>query len=238
MKSENIVSKKEWLLARAKLLTLEKAHSKARIELTTARQSLPWVKVEKDYVFQGEDSERSLDDLFGSKSQLIVHHFMFREDWQAGCKSCSLLADSYALILPHIKQRDTAFVTVSRAHPKKLSGFKKRMGWTFDWLSSLESDFNFDFHVSFTEEEFQNHTLTYNYQENTHFPEKEAPGLSVFVKEGDEIFHTYSAYARGLEDFLTTYNFLDITPKGRDETSLPHTMDWVRLRDEYDNSNH
>lgn len=235
----NVVSRDEWLKARIELLKKEKDHSYARDELTHARQAMPWVKVEKDYLFDGPTGKEHLRDLFSGKSQLIVYHFMFDNDWEEGCKSCSFLSDHYNSSVVHIANRDVNLVTVSKASLDKIEKFKKRMGWKFKWVSSANSDFNQDFHVSFTEDEIKNNKVYYNFQENTTFPVKEAPGISVFImdKENGEIYHTYSAYARGLENFIGAYHLLDIVPKGRDEDDLSYGMEWVRHRDRYDDKN-
>ena len=234
MTSPSKVSREEWLKARLELLKKEKEHSKARDELTHARQNLPWVKVEKDYVFEGSNGKIHLQSLFEGKSQLIVYHFMFESSWEEGCKSCSFIADHYEPAIIHLVNRDVAFATISKASIKKLEIFKKRMNWNFNWLSSENSDFNRDFHVSFTDEELGKGKGQYNFEERELFGTKEAPGISVFVLDKDgEIYHTYSAYARGLENFLTTYHLLDIVPKGRDEKELSYTMEWLRHKDRY-----
>ena len=229
------VSRKEWLKARLELLKMEKEHSKARDELTRRRQELPWVKIEKDYTFEDPNGEKiHLKNLFEGKSQLIVYHFMFESDWDEGCKSCSFIADHYEPAIIHLANRDVALATISKASIKQIMKFKKRMNWNFRWLSSEKSDFNRDFHVSFTEEELEEGKGHYNFEESKLFGTKEAPGISVFVLDKDgQIYHTYSSYARGLEDFLTTYNFLDIVPKGRDEKGFSYTMEWLRHRDRY-----
>jgi len=228
----NIVSKDAWLQARIELLKKEKEHTKARDELARARQSMPWVKVEKDYLFDGPDGKVTLKELFEGKSQLIVYHFMFDPDWDVGCKSCSLIAEHYGPAITHLAQRDVAMATVSRASLEKLEAFRKRMGWSFKWVSSSNSDFNMDFHVTLSDEELIREN-NYNYQTVTH-QEKEAPGMSVFAMDKyGQIYHTYSTYARGLEDFLTVYRLLDIVPKGRDEDNLSYGMEWVRLKDNY-----
>lgn len=230
--SNNVVSREEWLKTRLDLLKKEKEQSKAREELTRARQDMPWVKVEKDYTFDGPNGKVHLSDLFEGKNQLIVYHFMFDPSWNEGCKSCSFIADHYEPAIIHLADRDVSLITVSKAPLEKLEAFKKRMKWNFKWISSENSDFNGDFHVSFTEDEIDGKAY-YNYQEDTSFTEKEAPGMSVFVKEDNEIFHTYSAYGRGLENFIGTYNLLDIVPKGRNENNLSYGMEWVRHKDRY-----
>ena len=225
------VSREEWLKARIELLKKEKEHSKARDELTKARQKMPWVKIEKDYVFDGPNGQVHLKNLFQGKSQLIIYHFMFEDDWSEGCKSCSFLADHYEPAIVHLANRDVSLVTISRAPLEKLESFKKRMKWNFNWLSSHDSDFNLDFHVSFTEEELKKKQGYYNFADTELFGTKELPGISVFVLEDDEVFHTYSAFARGLDNFLTTYHLLDIVPKGRNEKGLSYTMEWLRHKD-------
>ncbi len=235
MGHSEVVSKEDWLRARIELLAKEKAHSRARDELTRARQALPWVEVDKAYLFEGPDGEEDLADLFQGAGQLIVYHFMFDTDWDEGCKSCSLLADHYGSSAVHIARRDVALVTVSKAPWAKLDAFAKRMGWSFKWVSSANSDFNRDFHVSFTDDEIAGHTANYNFRDGATFPVKEAPGISVFAKDEDgRIFHTYSAYSRGLENFIGAYDLLDIVPKGRNEADLAYGMEWVRLKDRYD----
>ena len=232
--SNNVVSREEWLKARLDLLKKEKEQSKAKEELTRARQDMPWVKVEKEYTFDGPNGKIHLRDLFEGKSQLIVYHFMFEKDWEEGCKSCSFLADHYEPAIVHLANRDVAMVTISKASLEKLEAFKKRMNWNFNWLSSENSDFNRDYHVSFTDEELKLGKGHYNFEENELFGTKEAPGISVFAKNNDgQIYHTYSAYARGLENFLTAYHLLDIVPKGRDEGRFSYGMEWVRHKDRY-----
>lgn len=234
MNDTKIVSPDVWLKVRLDLLGKEKAHSCARDELTRARQALPWVKVEKEYLFEGPNGRERLSELFDGKSQLIVYHFMFDPEWEEGCKSCSFIADHYDRSVIHLAHRDVAMVTVSKAPLAKLDAFKKRMGWTFKWVSSANSDFNRDYHVSFTEDELAGRA-NYNFRENTTFPVKEAPGISVFtMDDSSEIFHTYSAYARGLENFMGAYTLLDITPKGRGESNFSYGMEWLRLKDRYD----
>jgi len=233
MKSR-IGTKEEWLAARLALLQKEKEQTCARDELARLRQGLPWVKVEKDYVFNSTQGDKNLDDLFAGKSQLIIYHFMFDPDWDAGCKACSFVADHFDPLITHISQRDVAFASVSKAPLEKLNAFKKRMGWDFEWVSSFDNSFNVDFHVTFTEQQCAD-GVYYNFREDVAFPEKEAPGASVFAKNEDgTIFHTYSIYGRGLEDFLAAYRWLDIVPKGRDENNLSYGMEWVKLRDLYE----
>ena len=234
MVSSNIVSQEEWLRARRELLKKEKEFSKARDELTSQRQELPWIKIDKDYVFEAPKGKVHLKDLFEGKSQLIVYHFMFEEDWEEGCKSCSFLADHYEPAIIHLANRDVSMVTISKAPYEKLEAFKKRMKWNFNWVSSENSEFNRDFNVSFTDDEMKSGKGFYNFEEGEAFLTKEAPGISVFVKDDDgKIFHTYSAYARGLENFITAYHLLDIVPKGRDEDSFSYGMEWLRHKDKY-----
>lgn len=232
MTEHRVVSRDEWLQARIELLAREKEHSRQRDALSKARRDLPWEKIDKPYVFVGPDGEESLGDLFDGRSQLIVYHFMFDPEWDAGCKSCSYLTDHFQGAVVHLAQRDVTLVAASRAPLEKLLAFKKRMGWTHKWVSSHGSDFNYDFGVSFTPEEWEAGTGTYNYRQ-AKFPAKEAPGLSVFSKEGEDVFHTYSTYARGLDELIGSYNYLDLVPKGRDEGDLEYSMAWLRLRDEY-----
>ncbi|MGI9406359.1 MAG: DUF899 domain-containing protein [Hyphomicrobiaceae bacterium] len=235
MKTCQIVSQEEWLKARLELLEKEKANSRARDELTRDRMSMPWVKVEKPYSFQSAAGTESLSDLFGDKTQLIVHHFMFDPDWEEGCKSCSFSADHYDRSAIHIAHRDVALVAVSIAPWQKLDAYRQRMGWTFKWVSSAGTVFNRDFHVSFTDEEISNNQVCYNYKSGRSFVAREAPGFSVFAKDdADQVFHTYSCYGRGLENTIGAYNYLDLVPKGRDEDGLAYGMEWLRHRDRYD----
>ncbi len=234
MTQHAIVSKEEWEKARIALLEKEKAFTRERDALSRERQALPWVEVTKDYRFETEDGSKSLADLFGESSQLIVYHFMFGPEWQKPCQSCSFWADNFERNVVHLAARDVAMVAVSRAPLDRLGEFKKRFGWTFDWVSSQGSDFNYDYDVSFTDEARQNGTLRYNYQPSQ-FPADEAPGISVFKKDGDgRIFHTYSTFGRGLDMMNAAYHYLDLVPKGRDEAGFDMPMTWVRLRDEYE----
>ncbi|WP_417512947.1 DUF899 domain-containing protein [Minwuia sp.] len=230
-----IASRDEWLAARKSLLAEEKAHLRRSDELAAKRRALPRVRVEKDYRFITNGGEKSLGDLFGGYSQLIVQHFMFGPDWEQGCPSCSLWADSYDGTVVHMNQRDTGFVAVSRAPLEKLNAYRERMGWRFEWVSSLGSDFNFDFGVSATEAQIKAGTASYNFSETSPHGE-EMPGASVFAKDPEgSVFHTYSTYARGLDPLNGMYAYLDLLPKGRDEDDLPFSMSWVRRHDEYDN---
>jgi predicted dithiol-disulfide oxidoreductase (DUF899 family) len=232
MNHPEIVSRAEWLVARNDLLTCEKEFVRQRDALSAAQRSLPWVKIDKEYVFDGPNGKETLSDLFDGRSQLIVYHFMFGPDWEEGCKSCSYLADHFDGANWHLPHRDVAFVAISRAPLPKLEAYKKRLGWRFKWVSSNGNDFNFDYHVSFTKEDEAKGKVYYNYG-TQEFISDELPGLSVFYKdENGDIFHTYSTYARGLDSLVGTYNLLDLVPKGRDENP-ESTMDWVRRHDEY-----
>ncbi len=234
MPTQNVVSKEEWVAKRKELLVKEKELTRQRDQVTKLRQSLPWVKVEKNYEFEGPDKTESLSDLFAGKRQLIVYHFMFQSDWTEGCKSCSLIADHYEPSLSHLRARDTNMVTISRADIDRIELFRQRMGWNFKWVSSAKSDFNFDFNVSFSTNLAEQKEVYYNYQVGSGFPSTEGPGMSVFLKDDDgSIYHTYSCFSRGLEDFLGIYRLLDISPKGRDEDDLVYGMEWVRHHDRY-----
>jgi predicted dithiol-disulfide oxidoreductase (DUF899 family) len=234
MQNQNIVSRQEWLDARRKFLQEEKDFTRLRDQLSQRRRELPWVRVDKEYVFDGPDGRQSLSELFEGRSQLIVYHFMYGPDWQEGCPSCSYLADNFNGIDIHLKHRDTSLIAVSRAPLDILQAYRRRMGWTFKWLSSFDSDFNYDYHVSFTAEEIEKGEMFYNFNLGQ-FPADEAPGISVFYQnEAGEIFHTYSCYARGLDILIGAYNFLDLLPKGRDEDDLEFTMAWLRRHDQYE----
>ena len=231
--SQPVVSRQAWLEKRRALLAKEKEHSKLRDELSRQRRELPWVAVDEAYTFEGPDGTSTLAELFGEHKQLIVYHFMFGPDWEAGCKSCSFLTDHVQLAVEHLAQRDVAYVAVSRAPLAKLEAFKKRMGWTHRWVSSAGSTFNFDFGVSFSQADIDAGNIDYNYGQKK-FPSTEAPGLSVFVKDDDgKVFHTYSTFARGLDVLIGTYNLLDLVPNGRGEADDEYAMKWVRLRDQY-----
>jgi predicted dithiol-disulfide oxidoreductase (DUF899 family) len=228
-----VASRDEWLKARIALLAKEKALTHQRDELSRQRRELPWVRIEKDYVFDAPGGKKSLADLFDGRSQLIVYHFMFDPEWSQGCKSCSFVADHYNPAVVHLHHRDTSLVTVSRAPIDKIESFRKRMGWTFPWVSSFRNDFNKDFGVSFTDEELRSEGAVYNFTGKP-YPIRELPGMSVFIRDqSGTVFHTYSTYARGLDIFLNAYNLLDITPKGRDEEGM-EIMSWLRHHDRYD----
>lgn len=234
MPQPKIVSPDEWLVARKRLLAKEKEATRLRDELSRERRELPWVKVEKNYVFDSPSGKKTLSDLFQGRSQLVVYHFMFGPGWKDGCPSCSLLSDHMDASLVHLAARDVSLAVVSRAPSAEIEPFKKRMGWHFEWVSSYENDFNWDYHVSFTKEAKESGQIYYNYQ-MSEFPSDEAPGMSVFAKDEDgTVFHTYSSYGRGGEPFIGVYHFLDLVPKGRDEAGLPWPMAWVRHHDRYE----
>lgn len=223
MPGHKVVSREEWRAARQDHLAKEKEFTRLRDQLSQQRRDLPWERVDKQYVFDGPKRKESLSELFNGRSQLIVYHFMFHPSWGEGCAHCSFWADNFNGIISHLNHRDTTMVAISRASLAQLEAFKLRMGWTFTWVSSFESDFNFDYDVSTTPEGAENGEI------------EEGPGISVFHKneEGD-IFHTYSCYARGLDMLNGAYHYLDLLPKGRDEAGLPYTQAWVRHHDRYD----
>jgi predicted dithiol-disulfide oxidoreductase (DUF899 family) len=229
-----VVSRAEWLAVREELLAKEKALTRARDVLSAERRELPWVQVDKRYVFNTPDGEKTLSDLFDGRSQLIVYHFMWRRELGEGCVGCSFLADHVDGANLHLAQHDVTFVVISRAPLSQLEAYKKRMGWRFNWVSSQASDFNFDYHVSFSANELATGKVFYNYQ-MTDASIEELSGISVFYKDADgSIFHTYSSYGRGNEEVLGTYMYLDLTPKGRNETGPNHNLsDWVRHHDRY-----
>jgi predicted dithiol-disulfide oxidoreductase (DUF899 family) len=226
-----VVTHDDWLEARRALLVREKEFTRARDALTRARRDLPWEAVEKEYVFDGEHGRESLPDLFAGRGQLIVYHFMFEPDWEAGCPHCSFWADNFDPNLVHLRARDVTMVAVSRAPVETLLAYRERMGWSFHWVSSLGGDFNYDFGVSFAPGDEDE--PVYNYGTiRPGLPERE--GMSVFVKdEAGRVFHTYSAYARGIDMFNTAYHYLDCVPRGRDEEGRPPQF-WVRRHDSYD----
>jgi len=233
MVDHKVLPHDEWIKARKALLEKEKAFTRARDDLTEQRLALPWEKVEKTYTFDGPDGEETLSDLFDGRSQLIVYHFMYGPGWDEGCKSCSFIADHFHPAIVHLNARDVSMVAVSRAPLKDFEPYRKRMGWTFKWLSSQGSDFNEDYHVSFSQDEIDNSKAYYNYKTQG-FPSTEAPGASVFYKDDDgKVYHTYSVYSRGLDMFIAAYHYLDIVPNGRDEDGFSYTMEWLRRHDEY-----
>lgn len=228
--AHEVVPHEAWLEARIDLLAKEKEFTRLRDELSQQRRALPWEEVEKPYVFDAEGGPQTLADLFDGRSQLIVYHFMYPADWEAGCSSCSFWADSFDPIIIHLNARDVSMVAVSRAPLSKLVEYRRRMGWTFQWVSSAGNEFNVDHGVSFTPEQAE-HGATYNYKRQPTGP-TEREGMSVFLKDdAGRVFHTYSAYARGIDLMNTAYNYLDTVPKGRDEGG--RSQYWVRRHDEY-----
>jgi len=228
-----IVSRDQWLVARKEFLIKEKKFTCERDALNAERAELPWVKVDKEYIFEGSKGKQTLSELFEGRSQLLVYHFMFDPAWQEGCKSCSFWADNFNGIITHLNQRDVTMIAVSKAPFEQLEAFKKRMGWSFKWVSAFHTDFNRDYQVSFTKEELEKGEVYYNYDRRK-FSSPEAAGISVFYKDKSEnLFHTYSCYARGLDMLNGAYHFLDLVPKGRDEAGLPYTMAWVRHHHKY-----
>jgi predicted dithiol-disulfide oxidoreductase (DUF899 family) len=232
MQNNAIVSREAWLAARKALLAKEKEATRLRDELNAARLALPWEKVEKTYVFDTPRGKQTLAELFAGRSQLMIYHFMLGPDWGAGCPGCSFLADHFDGAMPHLEHHDVTLAAVSRAPLAKIEAYKKRMGWSFPWVSSFGSDFNYDYHVSFTQDELATGEVVYNFTEtksaNAH---DELPGISAFYKdEAAQIFHTYSSYARGFEELIGTLMILDRAPMGRNEKT---TMDFVRRHDEY-----
>jgi len=229
-KKNKIVSKSEWIKARQAFLEKEKAFTRERDELSAERQKLPWLKVEKEYVFNSENGPVKLSELFDGKSQLIVYHFMFAPEWTQGCPGCSFMADHYNPTAVHLNNHDVSLITISRAPVEKIKAFKRRMGWDFPWFSSEHNDFNRDFRVSFTEKETTSGLKLYNH-ETEPCKLSDAPGLSCFYRdEHGDMYLTYSTFARGLDIFLTAYHLLDVAPKGRNEEG---GMDWVRHHDRY-----
>jgi predicted dithiol-disulfide oxidoreductase (DUF899 family) len=253
-----IVSREEWLAARKELLQEEKELTRRSDEVARRRQELPWVRLEKEYRFETDEGSATLADLFRGRSQLLVYHFMFGPDYTAGCPNCSAIADGFNPCAVHLANHDVMLWAVSRAPLAKLQAYKRRLGWSFPWASSQGSDFNYDFHVSFTEEQQRSGTVEYNYRKsgvssrenridaNEAAPEeekkiaastgtdwatfsREGPGMSAFVLDGGVVYHTYSAYARGLDVLWSTYQWLDRAPLGRNETGL-----WFRRHDEYE----
>jgi predicted dithiol-disulfide oxidoreductase (DUF899 family) len=230
-----IVSQTDWLAARRELLAREKQLTRQRDEIDRQRRELPWVKVERKYVFDGPNGKETLSDLFGDRTQLIVSHFMLGPGWKEGCVGCSFRSDHVDGCLPHLEHHDVSLVTISRAPFAEIEAFRRRMGWKFKWLSSHGSEFNYDYHVSWTPEEIKSGKVYYNY-EMRNFVSEDLSGISIFFKDGDGgIFHTYSTYGRGDELVDATYMYLDLTPKGRNEAGRHHNLaDWVRHHDRYD----
>ena len=239
-------SREEWLAARLELLKAEKEHTRRGDELARQRQELPWVRIDKQYRFETDEGKASLSDLFRGRSQLLVYHFMFGPDYTAGCPHCSSIADGFNGFTVHLANHGVMLWAVSRAPLAKLQAYKRRMAWSFLWASSLSSDFNYDFNVSFTEEQQRSGNVEYNYSKTgapsgpfdelaatvgTDWPAyiRETPGMSAFALEDGVVYHTYSAYARGLDGLWGMYQWLDRAPRGRNETDF-----WIRRRDEYD----
>ncbi len=231
MIEHKVVSHEEWIEARKAFLVQEKEFARQREALARERRDLPWEAVERDYVFDGPDGEVTLRGLFGDRGQLVIYHFMFPPEWDAGCPHCSFWADSFNGSPAHLRARDVSFAAVSRAPFGKLAAYRDRMGWSFPWFSSGGSEFNYDFGVSFTPEMIG--TPAYNYGSDPGFADRE--GISVFARDGQgRVFHTYSTYARGIDPVNATYQLLDLVPKGRDEPAEGNPQFWVRRRDEYD----
>ena len=228
-----IVSREEWLAARRALLAKEKEATRLRDRVNAERLALPWVKVEKNYVFDTPQGKKSLAELFDGRSQLIVYHFMFGPDWAAGCPGCSVLADHIDGALPHLEHHDVTMIAVSRAPLPDIAAYKRRMGWRFPWVSAFGNDFNYDYHLSFTRDALASGKVFYNFSETEPGEgNDELPGLSAFYRDAaGDIFHTYSSYARGPEELIGTLMILDRAPKGRNETTI---MDFVRRHDEYE----
>ena len=233
LEEHKIVSENDWVEARKSLLIKEKEFTVLRDQLNQQRRELPWKAVNKEYLFEGPNGKETLTELFDGRSQLIVYHFMFDPSWDAGCPHCSFWADNFNDIIVHLNQRDVTMVVASKAPYSKLAEYERRMGWDFKWVSSYDSDFNFDFDVSFTPEELDKKEAFYNYDlQDTNSPERE--GVSVFYKDpASQVFHTYSAYARGIDMLNVAYHYLDLIPKGRDEEDHEFRQFWVRRHDEY-----
>lgn len=224
----------QWLASRLELLRDEKEFTRLGDRLAARRRELPWVKLTKPYTFDSPRGKIPLADLFEGRGQLIVQHFMFGPGWEEGCKSCSFMMDHFNATTVHLAARDVSFAAISRAPLAEILPFKERMGWAVNWVSSHGTDFNFDFHVSFTEKEMAAGPVNYNYTKLA-FPYEEAPGISVFARDaGGAIYHTYSTYGRGVEVIMGTYDLLDLVPKGRDEDQLQYGMEWVRYHDRYE----
>ncbi|GEP45309.1 DUF899 domain-containing protein [Brevifollis gellanilyticus] len=236
MKPHSVVSQEEWQNAAKALLAKEKEHSRKGDEIARQRRELPWVKITQNYVFESTEGKVSLADLFDGRSQLFVYHFMFGPDWEEGCTGCSFLCDHVDGARQHFEHHDLSFVAVSRGPLEKLQEYRKRMGWKFRWVSSANTDFNYDFNVSFPAERVKDGKITYNLEtidagEDT----EELPGMSIFYKdENGEVYHTYSSFGRGGEAILGAYSFIDMTPKGRQENKNGNLMDWVKRHDRYE----
>jgi len=229
-----VVSHKAWIEARRKFLAKEKKFTRLRDDLSRQRRALPWEKVDKQYVFDGPIGSETLSDLFDGRSQLVVYHFMFAPDWNEGCKHCSFWADNFNGLGSHLNHRDVSFVAISRAPLEKLEAFKKRMGWSFKWVSSGRNDFNYDYQASFTPQQVESAAAFYNYSKSD-VGVSDREGVSVFYKDpSSAVFHTYSSYARGIDMLNTAYHYLDLVPRGRDEDALEFTQSWVRYHDRYE----
>ncbi len=230
IKDHQVVSSDEWLTTRLQLLAKEKELTRLRDQLSQQRRDLPWERVDREYIFDGPNGKESLAQLFEGRSQLIVYHFMFDPTWEAGCRGCSWWADNFERNVIHLNHRDVTLVAVSRAPLSKIEAFKRRLGWSFKWVSSGANEFNYDYHVSFKPDGGQSY---YNYREKKNSM-TELPGISVFYKDPDgTVFHTYSCYERGLDMMNAGYHYMDLVPKGRDEEGLPTSIAWVRHRDNY-----
>ncbi|MBS1716830.1 MAG: DUF899 domain-containing protein [Armatimonadetes bacterium] len=233
--NHKVVSNDEWYAASAQLLAKEKEFTRLRDELNLLRRDLPWTKVEQDYVFEGPDGKVKLSELFGDKSQLIIYHAMWGDEDKDGCPGCSLIMDHVDAARQHFEHHDIAYASISHAPYEKFAWFQKRMGWTFPWLSSAGTSFSFDVDQSFRKEEYEKGPVRYNFKMQK-LSSPEQPGISVFYKNAKgEIFRTYSSYERGLDMLIGAYNYIDLTPRGRDENS---PMDWVSLHDEYKELSH
>jgi predicted dithiol-disulfide oxidoreductase (DUF899 family) len=229
-----VVSRDQWVAERKKLLAREKELTRLRDQIARERRALPWLRIDKNYVFDTPDGSRKLAQLFHGRRQLLVQHFMLGPGWGQGCPSCSFMADHVDGMNVHLAHRDVTFVAVSRAPLVDIERFRRRMGWQFKWVSSYGSDFNYDFGVSFTPEDVAKGEVDYNYG-RWPFPHEELPGISVFYKDdAGGVFHTYSTYGRGVEVMMGTYSLLDLVPKGRDEDNMSFTMEWVRHHDRYE----
>lgn len=228
------VSREQWLTARKALLAREKELTRLRDQIALERRAMPWVRIDKDYVFDTLEGARTLADLFEGRRQLLVQHFMLGPGWEQGCRSCSFMADHTDGMTVHLSHRDVTLIAVSRAPLAEIERFRQRMGWQFKWVSSHRNDFNHDFHVSFTPDEMARGEVYYNYAMRP-FPAEEAPGISVFyMDEAGDVFHTYSTYGRGVEAMMGTYSMLDLMPKGRGERDVANKMEWLRHHDRYE----
>lgn len=231
-KTNPIASREQWLQARLRLLEKEKQLTRLRDELSAERRALPWLRVDRSYTFAGPDGPRTLPELFGGHGQLLVYHFMFAPDWDAGCRGCSFWADGFDRMVPHLAARDVQLVAISRGPLAKLRAYASRLGWTFPWYSSGDGDFNYDFEVSFRAADVARGAARYNYAPFSG-DGTDRPGVSVFARdERGAVYHTYGAFARGIDAFNPAYQYLDLVPKGRDEAGLPMPASWWRRRDE------